>query len=283
MKTIVEVLKLGTEFLTSKNIPDARINMQWLMCDVLGYKDIDLYLNHDKPLYEKELSEIRSKMLEIAKNKPIQYIISAATFRDLELELDDEVLIPRPETEELVEIILNSYTNRLKGFNVLDIGTGSACIALSIAKEFKNSKVFATDISEKAITVAKKNSKKYNLENVYLHKLDILRQIPKTKFDIIVSNPPYIPIDEYHNLDKNVLDYEPKCALTDGADGLSFYRRFAEIFPKMINPNGKFFLEIGYGQAADIEKLFSVTNFETKVYKDMNGVNRFIEGTQKSK
>lgn len=254
--------------------------MQWLMCDVLGYKDIDLYLNHDKPLHDNELSEIRNKMLEIAKNKPIQYIISSATFRDLQLELDGDVLIPRPETEELVEIILNSYTNRLSRFSVLDIGTGSACIALSIAKEYKNAQVFAADISEKAIAVAKKNAKKYNLDNVYLHKLDILRQIPRTKFDIIVSNPPYIPIDEYHGLDKNVLDYEPKEALTDGADGLTFYRRFAEIFPKMLNTGGKFFLEIGYGQEADIEKLFSVTNFETKVYKDMDGVNRFIEGTQ---
>lgn len=281
MKSVVEVLKLGTEFLISKNIPEARINMQWLMCDVLGYSDIELYLNHDKPLYDKELNEIRCKMLDVAKNKPIQYVISTATFRDLQLELDEEVLIPRPETEELVELILKSTLNRFSGYSVLDIGTGSACIALSIAKAVRDAKVYAVDISENAIKVAKKNANRYLINNLYLHKLDILRQIPKTKFDLIVSNPPYIPIDEYYTLDKNVLDYEPKEALTDGADGLTFYRRFSEVFPVMLNPGGKFFLEIGYGQAAEIEKLFSVTNFETKVYKDMNGVERFIEGMQK--
>ncbi len=281
MKSILEVLNLGTEYLSKRNIPDARINMQELMCDILGVQKIDLYLNFDKPLDESEIDTIRTKMTELAAHKPIQYVINSAQFLSLCLDLNNNVLIPRPETEELTKKILNLKQNRDNEFNVLDIGTGSGCIAISIAENFRQWKVYAIDNSAEAIETASSNAHKYNLDNIYFYRMDILKQIPKTQFDIIISNPPYIPLNEYKDLDKNVLNYEPKAALTDNSDGLTFYRRFAEIFPKMLKPQGKFYLEIGYGQSEAIEEIFSVTNFDVKVSKDLNGINRFIEGAAK--
>jgi len=278
LKSLIETLNLGTEYLVRNNIPDARRNMQILMCSVLNFKNIDLYLNFDRPLNEIELSELRGKMKELAKHKPIQYVVNSAQFLSFSLELDNNVLIPRPETEELVKNILKLIPNRDIRINILDIGTGSGCIAISLANSLINSKVFAIDISDKALEIAEKNAKKYNLKNISFYKMDILKQIPKTKFDIIISNPPYVSDIEYNRLDKNVLNYEPKIALTDELDGLTYYRRYSNIFPNMLAENGKFYLEIGYGQEELIKEIFSVTNFTLKVSKDIYGNSRFLEG-----
>lgn len=249
------------------------------MCEVLNVKKIELYTNFDKPLCESETELIRHKLKELANHKPIQYVVNSTQFLEFELELNNNVLIPRPETEELVQNILNSNPNRDINFNILDIGTGSGCIAISLAGYFKNSKIFAIDTSADAVQTAQNNACKYNLDNIYIYNMDILRQIPKTKFDIIVSNPPYIPIYEYNHLDKNVLNYEPKLSLTDNNDGLTFYKRFSEIFPQMLTDKGKFYLETGYNQAESVKNLFDVTKFNLIVSKDTNGYLRFIEGT----
>lgn len=272
---------MGTEYLSTYNIPDARLNMQLLMCSVLNLRKIDLYLNFDRPLTKKELSELRVKIKELAQHKPIQYVTNTSQFLDLELDIDKNVLIPRPETEELVKKILKLIPNRDININMLDIGTGSGCIAIYLAKFLKNSTVYAIDVSNAALKLAEKNANKYSIDNIRFYKMDILKQLPKMKFDVIISNPPYISNSEYKKLDKNVLNYEPKIALTDELDGLSFYKRFSEVFPIMLNENGKFFLELGYDQENSIKEIFSVTKYKFNVYYDYNGHCRFLEGTIK--
>lgn len=278
MKKLLEVLELGTEFLIKHRIEDARLNMQLILCSVLNLQKIELYTQFDKPLNDQELSLVREYMTERAKGKPLQYVLNSAQFFDFQLELNNSVLIPRPETEELIFKVFSENMNTEDELNILDIGTGSGCIAIALAKNYPQAKVFAIDIDEKAIEIARKNSERNSVENIQFHKLNILGAIPKTKFDIIVSNPPYIPQDEYLELDDTVRKFEPKVALTDEGDGLEFYRRFASIFQKMLNPGGKFYLEFGFGQKNKIIDIFGVTKYQINVSMDTAGIDRIISG-----
>ncbi len=278
MKKLLEVLELGTEFLIKHNIEDARLNMQLILCSVLNLQKIELYTQFDKPLNTEELALVRDLMTQRAKGKPLQYVLNSAQFFDYQLELNDSVLIPRPETEELIYRVFKENLNTEAEINILDIGTGSGCIAIALAKYFTKANIFAIDIDGKAIQTAKKNAANNNISNIQFHTLDILNSIPKTKFDIIVSNPPYISQNEYLELEQTVREFEPKVALTDGGDGLAFYSRFAEIFNSMLNNNGKFYLEFGYGQKEQIINIFDVTKFQIDVSKDSAGIDRIISG-----
>lgn len=279
MKKIIEVIDLGTEYLNKHEVEDARLNMQLILCSVLNLNKIDLYTQFDKPLHPQEIETIRSYMIKRAEGVPLQYILNAGHFLDLKLELSNSVLIPRPETEELVALVdRNNLANKDERISVLDIGTGGGCIALSLAKLFPNAEVFAVDIDQVAINTATINAENNSLNSIKFHKFDILNQIPKSKFDIIVSNPPYISLEDYHELEQTVRKFEPRAALTDEADGLTFYRRFADIFQNMLKPNGKFYLEIGFGQSEQIISIFPVTKYAINVSKDSAGIDRIIEG-----
>jgi len=277
--TIMDVLKWTAEYFEEKGIESPRLNIELILCSVLNIKRIDVYTQHDKPLSELELKNIRNMVLKRITGEPLQYILGKITFLENEIIVNDTVMIPRPETELMVTCILNDYPNKYKKTRILDIGTGSGCIALTLAQKFPQSEVLAIDNSYFALMTAKNNGTNLAVRNVSFNQCDILKEIPTNeKFDLIVSNPPYIPLKEYEQLDDGVKNHEPKDALTDGADGLVYYRRFVQILPELIKPEGRFYFEIGYNQRPEIEKIFFGSQFELTFFDDFNKIPRIVRG-----
>ena len=206
---------------------------------------------------------------------PLWKVIGNTNFCGYEIDINEDVLCPRPETENLVEKALTYIKGDSK---VLDLCTGSGCIAIAIAKE-KNVNVLATDISEKAIIVAKKNVAKNECENlVTIEQSDLFEKIDG-KFNVIVSNPPYIKTEDIASLDTEVKDFDPLIALDGGKDGLDFYRRINDGAKAHLNKGGVILMECGEEQASDIAKIFDA--FETKIEKDLEGVDRIVIATIK--
>jgi release factor glutamine methyltransferase len=274
--TIGKVLNWGTEYLGKKSIESPRLTIELLLCDILSSSRLDLYLSFDKPLSSEELQSLKSKIKRILKGEPIQYVLGWTQFLNYKILLRRNVFIPRPETEFLVSFIRNSLKSHCdKPLQILDIGCGSGAISIALADFFKNSQVLAVDIDENAIIQTIENGKLNKIENIQVQQLDILNKIPQQKFDLIVSNPPYIPFEEYKTLPKHIKN-EPKIALTDDGDGLKFYRRFTEIFPVLLNNNGSFFLEVAWNQAEQVSNLFRTKDFDVLIEKDLQGIKRII-------
>ena len=223
---------------------------------------------------EEEEVFVKGIFQQLATHKPAQYIIGQADFYGMQLKVDERVLIPRPETEELVELILaeNSETN----FSVLDIGTGSGAIALALAKNRPDWSVTAADISQDALDLAKENAKNQNLQ-IFLKKSDCFTEISE-KYDIIVSNPPYISREDESEVGLNVLNAEPHLALFADEDGLAIYRRIAEDAKDYLKDGGKIYLEIGYKQGQSVPELFKKYLPEKRVrtLKDQFGQDRMV-------
>ena len=223
---------------------------------------------------EEEEVFVKGIFQQLATHKPAQYIIGQADFYGMQLKVDERVLIPRPETEELVELILaeNSETN----FSVLDIGTGSGAIALALAKNRPDWSVTAADISQDALDLAKENAKNQNLQ-IFLKKSDCFTEISE-KYDIIVSNPPYISREDESEVGLNVLNAEPHLALFADEDGLAIYRRIAEDVKDYLKYGGKIYLEIGYKQGQSVPELFRKHLPEKRVrtLKDQFGQDRMV-------
>lgn len=278
--TVGKLQRWGVEFLESKNIDEGKTSIDLILCEVMKLERIELYLKFDLPLNVFELNQIKDYIKRLVNNEPLQYILGKSYFYNLEFIVDKNVLIPRPETEEMVDKIVNDNKDK-SDLVVLDIGTGSACIAISLAKNLKKSKVFAIDVSDSALDIAKTNARINKIDNIEFYNLNILEKIPKTKFDIIVSNPPYISNDEFGKLDVTVKDYEPEIALTDYGDGLNFYRRFYEIFDKMLNSDGVFYVENSFEQGKDLEKAFK-KKYDIEIYKDASDIDRFMKGRLKA-
>ena len=245
---------------------------------------IDLALDADKEFSEDEIS-IWTIILEKLKTQiPIQYILGTTHFYGLEFMVDENVLIPRPETEELVDWIvkLNSKISKKKNLRILDIGTGSGCIAISLAKNIPNSEVFAIDVSEKALAVAEKNSKLNTVSVTFLHKNILETTSLDQKFDIIVSNPPYVRNLEKSEIKTNVLDNEPHLALfVADDDALIFYKKIAELAAANLNPNGQLFFEINQYLGNEMMELLEKMEFKNiELRKDIYGNDRMIRGTR---
>lgn len=244
---------------------------------ILSYKHHDLYLHANEVLTEKQQEQIYNIIEQLKQNRPIQYIIGNTEFYDLKFLVDDSVLIPRPETEELVKWVLDENLNCSD--RIIDIGTGSGCIAVVLAKILPNAKVFGIDISEDALATAKKNSI-LNEVNVDFRKIDILsNSLPDIgKFKIIVSNPPYITRDQKTVMEKNVLDYEPHIALfVPGDDPLLYYKAILQFAKKALSTEGSVYLEINSEIADLTEDYLTNSGFYTEMRKDINGRLRMIK------
>jgi release factor glutamine methyltransferase len=274
---IIDIIKWAEPFLDEKGVDSPRLTIELLLAEVLQIKRLDLYLKFDQPLLEDELEKIRAGVKRLAKNEPLQYIIGHTEFYGLKIITQPGVLIPRPETEQLVEmIVLENKDN--PPTSILDIGTGSGCIALSLAKAFPQVEVFAIDVSDEAIKIAENNQRINKISNIKFFNLNILEKIPKKIFPLIVSNPPYIASNEIETLDKKVKDYEPNIALSDLDDGFTFYRRFSEIFQNMLEGNGKFYLELNEEKTEIIEEIFKNNSYAFQIRKDYFGKKRFLVG-----
>ena len=255
-----------------------------------GLKRIDLALNPQKVMDGAHLKQWKNIVSELKKQRPVQYILGETEFYGLHFLVNENTLIPRPETEELVELIIESTNYELRNtkLKVLDIGTGSGCIAVSLAKHLPTSEVYAIDVSEKALAVAKKNAElnKVAIDFISTNILDVVNLSAVAgldkQFDIIVSNPPYVRNLEKDEIKPNVLEYEPHLALfVDDIDPLLFYRKIAELAIKNLSPNGKLYFEINQYLGKETIKLledFGFRNVELK--KDIYGNDRMIEGTR---
>lgn len=245
---------------------------EWIVSIVTGIKRSEL--GGDSRVKSSHIDKIDELAAERIKGKPLSYVLGNADFYGYEIKVDERVLIPRPETEELVSEVLKVVKNTDK---VLDLCTGSGAIALVINKK-SGASVTATDISEAALEVAKENFKQFDAA-VETRLIDLYGDLSE-KYDIIVSNPPYIKTEEIDTLDKEVKDYEPRIALDGGEDGLDFYRRICEGAKQRLNEHGKLFLEAGYGEAEEIKKMLE-NDFNVEIIKDISGIDRIIKAELK--
>lgn len=245
---------------------------EWIVSIVTGIKRSEL--GGDSRVKSSHIDKIDELASERIKGKPLSYVLGNADFYGYEIKVDERVLIPRPETEELVSEVLKVVKNTDK---VLDLCTGSGAIGLVINKK-SGASVTATDISEAALEVAKENFKQFDAA-VETRLIDLYGDLSE-KFDVIVSNPPYIKTEEIDTLDKEVKDYEPRIALDGGEDGLDFYRRICEGAKQRLNEHGKLFLEAGYGEAEEIKKMLE-NDFNVEIIKDISGIDRIIKAELK--
>ena len=271
---IKEVLKKGKEKLIENKIEDANIISRVLLQYVLKLDRNQLIINQFNEIKEEQITQYIEFIDKIIEGMPLQYITKKQEFYGLDFYVDENVLIPQPDTEILVEEVLKIAKN---GDKILDICTGSGCIGISIASNIENVEVIMTDISENALKVAEKNAKNNQvLEKVQLIQSDMFEKVD-SKFDIIVSNPPYIETKVIKNLDKQV-QKEPMIALDGGKDGLIFYRKIISEAPKYLKEKGCLCLEIGYDQKEKVVELIKNIGIfkDIKEIKDLSGNDRVI-------
>lgn len=272
MSTYKDLLISAREFLKNNGIVDANVDAWYLLAHVFGINRADFLMYgqeecpKDKVLLFWDLIEKR------ANNIPLQYLIGTQEFMGLEFEVAENVLIPRQDTEILVEEVLQICDNK----SVLDLCTGSGCIIISLAKLSNLKRAVGIDISIKALEIAKKNAKKLHVD-VNFYKSDLFEKV-EGNYDIIVSNPPYIKSKDLLSLMPEVRDHEPKLALDAGPDGLIFYQRIIDELPKFLNPGGHVFFEIGYDQGEDVKRLLDKAGFtDINIKKDLSGLDRVVK------
>jgi len=279
MQTAIEHIKKELKDIYSES--EIRTISNAIISKITGMSYTEIILNKNTIFSEEQRNLLDSFISALKKNIPLQYILGQTEFMGLTFEVNSSVLIPRPETEELIEWILE--INQEKQINsMLDIGTGSGCIAVSLAKFIQGSNVIAFDISDEAIAVATRNAKS-NQVNISFQQRDILNApFCEEKWDTIVSNPPYIPEIEKANMNKNVLDYEPHLALfVTNEDPLIFYRKIAEFALCHLETEGNLFFEIHYDQALNIKTLLESLSFKhVEIRKDMSGNDRMIRAVK---
>jgi release factor glutamine methyltransferase len=283
--TVRRLLEWTSAFFSRKEIDSPRLSAELLLAHVLGVPRIKLYTDYERPLAEQELAQFRALVQRAGEHEPIAYLTAKAYFFNLEFEVTRDVLIPRPDTETLVENVLQLARNQ-PGFEaprVLDLCTGSGCIAAAIASRLKNAVVVATELSEKAADMARRNLEKLGLDQrVTVAQGDLFEplktMVDVRPFDLIVANPPYIPTGAIERLDRNVRDYEPLSALDGGADGLAIHRRILAEAPERLMPGGRVFLEIQFDQAPQATRIAGERNaFEDiRVLKDHAGHDRVL-------
>ena len=262
----------------NKSIETPRLDAEVLLCDVLGCERIFLVINKDKILSRLEYEQFSSYILRRAQNEPVSYIIGKREFMSLEFNVQKGILVPRPDTEILVEKIIDIYKNR--SAKILDLCTGSGAIAVSLAYYLKDSTVIAVDKYDICVKTATENSKKHGVSNrVHVIESDVLDDFSvEEQIDCIVSNPPYIKSQVLTTLPSDVKDYEPDYALDGGSDGLIFYRKITEYASNKLNSCGLLAFEIGFDQGESVSKIIEETgNFvNIEVSKDLAGLDRVI-------
>ncbi|MBQ6269408.1 MAG: peptide chain release factor N(5)-glutamine methyltransferase [Bacteroidetes bacterium] len=268
-----DAVKSGADILAKNGVENSLYNSELLMCKVLNVNRFALLSEWKKrELKETNRELFLSYITRRAKREPLQYIEENVNFYGLDINVNKNVLIPRPETEELVSIVVEKLkdSNQL---NILDIGTGSGCIALALASKLSNSSVIGIDFSKAAVETAEFNKSKLSINNVHFVNASLEEYIIPNNIDVIVSNPPYISMKDYEELEPELF-FEPKSALTDGGDGLYFYKLIYNKI-KLFDCNKiKLFFEIGCNQAQDIKNIFS--GYKIDILKDMNKIDRFI-------
>lgn len=275
--TVLSMLEWGTEYLQQKGVNTPRLSIEWLLAHLLGCKRLDLYLKFDRPLSQDELSSFKPMLLRRGKHEPLQYITGSTDFFGLEIKVNPSVLIPRPETEQLVELILDDHPNSEKK-TILDIGTGSGCIPLALKSKCASWDVFAFDLSEDALKTAQTNAKYLKLDVTFFKSDLFFPELPSTlqSADIIVSNPPYIEPKESSEIDIEVRNFEPTMALFH-ENVSSVYTSIIHLAERLLKNGGMLYLEINQRHDDSIQILFNPKSWEIELVKDYNGHPRMFK------
>ena len=277
---IQSALTEGLNILKKKSILSAKLDSEILMAKALGKKREYIILNNDKIIKEQNLEYFKQLVQERATRKPIAYLLKKKSFWNSEFDVNKNTLIPRPDTEIILEQVLK-FTKNKNYLNILDIGVGSGCILLSVLKERKNFYGTGIDISRNSLDICKMNAKKLLLERrVKFFKSDV-DKFAIGKYDLIVSNPPYIKTSDLKYLESDVIKFEPKLALDGGLDGLSVIRKVIKKSSELLKKNGKFILEIGFDQKNKVIKLLNNKGFYiNSTVKDLANNDRCIISTK---
>jgi len=279
--TIAKLLNWTTDYFKKYDIEWPHLEAEILLAYALNLKRIDLYVKHEKVLSPQELANFKGLIQRRSKHEPVAYITGNQPFMSLDFKVNPSVLIPRPETEKLVEVAIDLIKSRSSASqaerSIVDIGTGCGCIAISLAKYLPEIKVIGIDSSSEAIEIAKENAKKHNVEDRCGFIVGNMFEPLKNKPDLIVSNPPYIPTADIEKLDPDVKDFEPRQALDGGTDGLDYIRKLIEQGPKHA---GHLILEFGINQAEAVKELAAQKFKNIKIIQDSFGKERLFLGQQ---
>lgn len=275
---IIDIINWGEEYFRFKGFENPKQEIEWLLCDLLNYKRIDLYLEFENTISDSKLDQLKGWVKRRRTREPLQYITGQTQFYGYPFKVSPDVLIPRPETERVVDVVLHTIGNITKP-RILEVGSGSGCMAVSIGAEKRNAYILSIDISKPAIDQARKNADLNATTNVDFMVLDFLKELPEGQFDLLVSNPPYIPLNEFGTTMPEIHNHEPQIALTDNRDGLTFYQRFAEVAKELVKPGGWVIMEVGLGDhPAKAMEIFQSGGYKNLgLITDFNGDERVLK------
>ena len=273
--TILDVIKLSTDFLSKKGVPNSKCDAEWIISNTINLKRVELYLNYESIISQDDLDSIRKDIIKRSKRIPLQHILGKVNFAGNEIICDNRALVPRNETEQLTEIIQKELSSNFTG-KILDLGVGSGVILITLCKAFPQSRGFGFDKSDRAISLAIENIELNKLTNVELKTFDWEKEVLNEKFDLIISNPPYLSQDEWKISEPEVKNYDPKIALVANDDGLADLKKIINISQNHLVKNGLLALEIGHNQDKELVKVLEPSFREIKNIKDYGGKNRFL-------
>tara|TARA_B100000427_G_C15500740_1_gene591893 strand:- start:852 stop:1706 length:855 start_codon:yes stop_codon:yes gene_type:complete len=274
---VIDIITWAEKYFSQNNFNNPRLEIEWLLRSILKCNKLEIYLRFEEPLSKEQLTLLKEWVKRRINNEPLQYITRFCEFYGRKFFVNPKVLIPRQETERLIDIAIEKI-NMVEKPKIIDVGTGSGCIASTLALERPDSKVFGIDISSDAIEVAQKNKDTLLLNNVHFYVMDILIEIPQKNYDVLISNPPYVSQNEMNHLSKQIKNFEPHIALTDFRDGLTFYNRLVKIGKETLNPNGWIILEVGLDDHPNkVHSIFKNSHFKkVELIKDYNGDHRVL-------
>ena len=273
MKTwrIIDVINWGVEYFGSKGFDNPRLEIEIFLQYILNCEKINLYIDFEKEFSHSNLKKLKDVIKRRTKKEPIQYIIGEASFYGRDFKVNKNVLIPRPETEIIINVSIEFLSTKKNPF-IVDVGTGSGCIGITLAKEFPSAQVIAIDYSESILDIARENAKSVGAKNIEFIKFDFLKENFNYLADLVVSNPPYISCKEMSSLMVDVKEYEPHIALSDKMDGLEFYRVFSNKLNDIIKDEGSLIVEVGNGDhPLKVKRLFEESGHDkVEMIKDYN-------------
>ena len=280
--TVLEAINKGAEFLTRKGIESPRLQSELLLAHILNLPRLRLYLQFERQISEAQANEFREMLVRRGNHEPLQHIVGATSFCGMPIIVTPAVLIPRPETEVLAEQAW-TFLNSIQGETTFaDLGTGSGCLPIAIAAHAKKSRGVTVDISKVALEVARQNVEQNQLaDRIELREGNFLAALqPAERFDVIVSNPPYIPTAEVELLEPEVRDHDPRLALDGGADGLDFHRALAQRAAQFLKPGGRLLIEFADGQGEALRELFGSHGWSVHgVIRDLSGTERILSAS----
>jgi release factor glutamine methyltransferase len=283
--TIRDLMKFSIDYLQRHGFDEARLNVELLLSHALHCQRIELYTRFDQPLSKDELAGYRTLYERRLQHEPVQYIVGSAGFMGMQFQVDRRVLIPRPETETLVEQTMLICGRCLEGtlLSMLEVGTGSGNIAVAVAKLVRNIQVTSIDTNREGLEVAQANAAVHGVtDRISLREMSVFDPIVETlaqRYDFLVSNPPYVSAEEWENLAPEIRTYEPRLSVSDSGDGYAFYHRIAELGPGLLSENGSILVEVGQGQAENVKGIFMGAGVhDLSVVNDLQGIPRVVIG-----